>query len=175
MLNSKLVKSQALKGLLSVTFLFLALSICSCNQPTGVSSPFDGKAKDLAVKSNMMRVQAAAEAYFKDHTYMYPNEINDEFKSYFAGGDVASKKPGSALTNPFTGQMEWPVIGTITDLKQARSGFAKPLQKGVIEYSPINGGKSYAIRGGGYEDKELTMVNGAAPLVLSRDDFKGGK
>ncbi|HMP52153.1 MAG TPA: hypothetical protein PKD05_11435 [Candidatus Melainabacteria bacterium] len=164
--------SRTRRNLLSVTVAFFAIALTQGCQQAQMAGSYDGAAKNLAVKANMQRVQAAAEAYFRDHTYMYPAEINDDFKSYFPGGDPASKKPGSALTNPFTGQPEWPVIGTITDLTTARAGLPKALSKGVIEYSPINGGKSYAVRAGGFDDKEIPQMNSNSPLVLSRDNFE---
>lgn len=172
MFNLEFLKSGQQRKLLSVTALFLTLGLVAGCKQAQVAGTFDGAAKNLAVKANMLRVQEAAENYFKDHTYMYPTELNDDFKSYFPGGDPASHKPGNALTNPFTGQSEWPQIGTIQDLKSARAGLPKTMAKGSVEYSPINGGKSYAIRGGGFDDKEVPQVNSNSPLVLSRDNYK---
>ena len=174
-MNFEFIHEKRVVGtfLLSVTLILAAGFVSSCaHQNVGVANSFDGEAKNLAVRANMKNTQAAAEAYFKDHTYMYPKEIDDEFKSYFPGGDVASKKPGNAFINPFTGQVEWPVLGSVTSVQAARSGPTKPLNKGVIEYSPIDGGKSYAIRGGGWDDKEITVAGSKMPMVLSRKDEK---
>lgn len=176
MLGFNMLNRYLGRSLLSVTLVIFALSLAGCGgQQTGVTNAFDGEAKNLAVKQNMKRVQAYAEAYFKDHTYMYPSQIDDEFKCYFPGGDLAKKKPGNGLTNPFTGQAEFPVIGEVKDAKGARTGKTKPLKRGVIEYSPINGGKSYAVRGGGYTDKEISIVTGDSPYVLSRDNFEAAQ
>ena len=172
MINLEFLKSGQKGKLLSVTLSVVALGLVTGCQQARVAGSYDGAAKNLAVKANMLRVQEAAENYFSDHTYMYPPELNDDFKSYFPGGDPASHKPGSPLTNPFTGQPEWPTIGTIQDLKTARAGLPKAMPKGAIEYSPINCGKSYAIRGGGFDDKEVPHVNSNSPLVLSRDNYK---
>lgn len=172
MISLEFLKCGIGRNLLSVTTLMFGLLVCFGCQQAQVAGTFDGAAKNLAVKSNMKRVQAAVEAYFRDHTYMYPVQIDDDFKSYFEGGDTSAHKAGSPPTNPFTGQGEWPVLGEIKDPKEARAGLPKAMPKGVIEYSPIDGGKSYAIRAGGYDDKEIPEMNSNSPMVLSRDTFE---
>lgn len=104
---------------------------------------------------------------------MYPTQIDDDFKSYFEGGDPASKKAGTPPINPFTGTPEWPVLGTITNLAAARQQIPIELQKGVIEYCALDGGKSYGIRGGADSGKAISSEDAAhmGTLVLSREDY----
>ena len=146
----------------------VALSAC---QQAQVADSYSERAKTYVVKANMKKVQAAAEAYFKDHTYMYPTKIDDDFKSYFDGGDPAAKKPGKGPNNPFTGNEEWPVLGGLTDPVAARQEVPMELGKGVIEYSAVDGGKNYAIRGGAENRKSITGENESnmGSYVISRD------
>jgi len=139
-----------------------------------VAETYDGRAKTIGVRANMVVVQEAAEKYFKDHTYMYPVTLDDDFKSYFPGGDSAAKKPGKPPINPFTGEAEWPVVGTITDLAQARSATPPAMKKGQLEYSAIDGGKNYGIRGGADTEKAIHSEDAAqmGTLVLSRDTIE---
>lgn len=157
-----------LLGALTASF---ALSGCGGAQ---VADTYNERAKNFAVRANMVAVQNAAERYFKDHTYMYPTAIDDDFKSYFEGGDPASKKPGKGPINPFTGLGEFPVLGTITDIAQARMALPGDLPKGTIEYSPIDNGKSYGIRGGADVGKAMRSEDAAqmGTLVLSRDTYE---
>ncbi len=136
------------------------------------ANTYGEKAKTIVVKVNMKTVQVAVEKYFRDHAYKYPVQIDDEMKSYFSGGDPAKKTPGTAPRNPFTGETEWPALGTITDLQATRNGAPTSLKKGVIEYSPLDGGKSYAIRGGAENDMAVSAADGNNTVVLSRDDFE---
>lgn len=139
----------------------------------GGNMDYNERAKTIGVKANMKVVQTAAESYFKDHTYMYPTVIDDDFKSYFPGGDPVAKKAGKAPLNPFTGTADWPVLGTITNIEEARKATPDALIKGTIEYSPIDGGKSYGIRGGAETNKAITgdSASNMGTLVLSRDDY----
>lgn len=139
----------------------------------GGSMDYNERAKTIAVKANMKLVQDAAEKYFKDHTYMYPTAIDDDFKSYFAGGDPVAKKAGKAPLNPFNGTAEWPILGTLTNVEETRKQAADTLAKGAIEYSPIDGGKSYGIRGGAENGKAIigASASNLSTLVLSRDDY----
>ncbi len=160
-LNSKMSSCMALAA-----FVF---AVTGC----GGSMDYNERAKTIGVKANMKVVQEAAEKYFKDHTYMYPTAIDDDFKSYFPGGDPVAKKPGKAPLNPFNGTGEWPIIGTLTNVEEARKVAPDALAKGVIEYSPIDGGKSYGIRGGAESGKAIQgeSASNLSTLVLSRDDF----
>lgn len=150
-----------------------ALTVVFAVTGCGGNMDYNEKAKTIGVKVNMKTVQTAAENYFKDHTYMYPTAIDDDFKSYFPGGDSVAKKPGTAPLNPFTGTGEWPILGTLANVEEARKATPDALVKGVIEYSPIDGGKNYGIRGGSETSKAITAEDAShmGTLVLSRDDF----
>ncbi len=163
-------------------FLFgaITLSVAATGCAGGganVPDTINERAKTIVVRSNLNEVQKAAEKYFKDHTYMYPTAIDDDFKSYFEGGDPATKKPGKPPINPFTGNPEFPVLGTITDLAQARQAPPGDLKRGVIEYNALEGGKSYGIRGGDEKDKALHSEDAAqaGTLIISRDTWEPGK
>jgi hypothetical protein len=151
----------------------MSFAISSCSQAQ-VADTYSERAKTIAVRANMVEVQKAAEKYFKDHTYMYPTTIDADFKSYFEGGDPASKKAGKPPINPFTGNPEFPVLGTITDLAQARLATPFDVPKGVIQYSPLENGKSYGIVGGADTGKAIHSEDAAqmGTLVLSRDDYQ---
>lgn len=150
------------------TLAVVVFAVTGC----GGNLDYNEKAKTIGVKENMKTVQAAVEKYFSDHTYMYPTVIDDDFKSYFQGGDSVAKKPGKPPLNPFTGTEEWPVMGKITNLEEARKAAPDTLGKGVIEYSPLDGGKSYGIRAGAETGKAVSSdQNNVATLVLSRDTF----
>ncbi len=153
--------------------LALSFVVSGCQQAQ-VADTYSERAKTIAVRANMVTVQAAAEKYFKDHTYMYPTMIDDDFKTYFPEGDPASKKEGKPPLNPFTGLGEWPILGSLTDLASARTATPTELKKGVIEYSPLESGKSYGIRAGADTGKAIHSEDAAqmGTLVLSRDDFQ---
>jgi hypothetical protein len=160
----KSIKSSWVGALALVVF-----AVTGC----GGSMDYNERAKTIGVKANMKVVQEAAEKYFKDHTYMYPTVIDDDFKSYFPGGDSVAKKAGKAPLNPFNGTGEWPIIGTLTNVEEARKATPDVLAKGAIEYSPVDGGKSYGIRGGAETGKAITgeSASNMGTLVLSRDDY----
>lgn len=149
----------------------ITLLVSSCKHFEVVDA-YSEKAKTWAVKGNMWAVREAAENYAKDHTYMYPTQIDDEFKSYFPGGDPKTKKPGKAPINPFTGKEEWPQLGYIVNLEDARNILPGGLKRGILEYTPLENGKSYAIRGGSEADKAIGAEDGGAEtptMVISRD------
>ncbi len=139
-----------------------------------VADTYNERAKAIAARANLDVVQSAAEKYAKEHLYMYPTKIDDDFKACFPEGDPASKKPGKAPINPFTGIGEWPVMGKITDLVTARATTPEQIGKGIIEYSSLEGGKNYAIRGGADTGKAMDAEDAShvGTLVLSRDTYK---
>ncbi len=143
-------------------------------QGAQVADTYNERARAISARANLEVVQNAAEKYAKEHLYLYPTQIDDDFKACFPEGDPATKKPGKAPLNPFTGNPEWPVIGKVTDLVAARTTTPEQIGKGVIEYSPINGGKDYAIRGGADTGKAMDAEDAShvGTLVLSRDTFK---
>jgi hypothetical protein len=152
--------------------LVVMLAVTGCNRGN-VAETYNERAKTIGVKANMKVVQAAAENYFKDHTYMYPTTLDDDFKSYFPGGDSVAKKPGKPPINPFTGLGEWPVVGAMTDLAKARLDTPTDMEKGKLEYNAIDNGKNYGIRGGSEASKAITSEDAGhmGTLVYSRDDY----
>ncbi len=162
-------------ALLIMALIPFVCGASGCSQ-ANIANSYNEKAKTIVVRANMKAVQNAAEKYSKDHIYLYPTKIDDEFKYYFSGGDPTAKKVGQAPTNPFTGTAEWPVLGNVSDLSVSRSAAPEALAAGTIEYSPLNNGKSYAIRGGGEDGKAIASDNAAAAgtgtMVLSRDNYE---
>lgn len=148
------------------------LTSCSGGNVVGMAGDYNDKAKTFTVIANMKVVQNNAEKYMRDHGYMYPMQIDDEFKSYFEGGDTAAKKPGNAPINPFTGSGEWPVLGSLTDVPKVKADPPVMLPKGQIEYSPMEGGKAYAVRGGDEHGMTLVDAETKQVIVLTRDNFK---
>lgn len=154
--------------------LTCGLSACSpMGTAVSTAGSYDGKAKEIVVKANMKTVQNAAEKYASDHIYLYPKAIDDEFKYYFPDGDPAAKKIGTAPTNPFTGQAEWPILGKLVEVAASRANAPDPVQMGSVEYSPIDNAKSYAIRGGDANGKAIPGDNmsNSGVLLLSRDNY----
>lgn len=146
------------------------LLVAGCAQ-LQTANTYGEKAKVIAVRVNMRMVQQAAEAYAQDHTYLYPTQIDDDFKSHFENGNPSARLPGIAPINPFTGQSEWPVLGQQADLLEARSAAPTALKSGVIEYSPLNDGKSYAIRAGDESNLAIAGEGASKTLVISRDSY----
>ncbi|MCA9803028.1 MAG: hypothetical protein KC777_13750 [Cyanobacteria bacterium HKST-UBA02] len=165
----KLVRSG--RGVQVLVMLAVAPAVLSGCAQLKTANSYGEKAKTIVVKSNMQLVQNAAEEYARDHTYLYPTAVDDDFKSYFENGNPPAHLAGHAPTNPFTGQGEWPVLGKAEDLLQARSAPPTPLQPGVIEYSPLNEGKSYAIRAGDEQGMAIAGEGSSKTLVISRDTY----
>jgi TonB family protein len=119
---------------------------------------------------HMHSVKMAAELYAVNHDGVYPLAIDDSFKEYLkaGGGDPKSRWP---MVNPFTYRVEWPIPGRVLDVARLRASRPSPLPPGVVEYSPVANGQSYAIRGGGPNGRALPGTwEGSATLVLSTDN-----
>lgn len=161
------------KNYLVIGSLFGSILLTGC-KGAQVADTYNERARAIAARANLEVVQAAAEKYAKEHLFMYPTKIDDDFKACFPEGDPASKKPGIAPINPFTGSPEWPVMGKVTDLATARALTPELIGKGVIEYSSLDGGKNYAIRGGADTGKAMDAEDAShvGTLVLSRDSYK---
>jgi len=146
----------------------------------------------LAVLANMMAVQFAAESYYEKFG-KFPLKLDEEFKSCFPnhppGQQAASvreqkgidsplptasdlqKQPisGLPLRNPYTRNLEWPVLGRFKTVKEARFTPPGGLKPGIIEYNPIDGGKDYAIRAGGPDGKAfIRHKNDQQTFTLSK-------
>lgn len=128
------------------------------------------KAKNSVVKSNMQTVQAAIEAYAKDHGGKYPLSIDELLKTYFPGGEP-KKSPGEALLNPFTRQKEWPVMGDLKSVSATKMGDLLPTAPGSIQYSCICDEAAqptaYAITGGDNNGLSISDYAEVHPLVLT--------
>lgn len=133
------------------------------------------KAREASVKANMRTAQIAAEMYATDHAGSYPGAVDNAFKSFFPGGKSDSTDVGTALgsLNPFTGKMEWPTTGGVTDVQAARNSGPAPVVggAGAVEYSHIADASGndtvYAIRGGGKNGNALGGLTQGSTLVLS--------
>ncbi|HEY9871299.1 MAG TPA: tetratricopeptide repeat protein, partial [Candidatus Obscuribacterales bacterium] len=119
---------------------------------------------------HMHSVKMAAELYAVNHDGAYPLAVDDSFKEYLkaGAGDAKSRWP---MVNPFTYRVEWPITGRVLDVARLRASRPSPLPPGVVEYSPVANGQSYAIRGGGPDGRALPGTwEGSATLVLSTDN-----
>lgn len=111
--------------------------------------------QDEIVKSIMEFMQFCAEQYAELHGGIYPPRLDGEH--------YISK-------NPFTRQAESLILGKITSVAESRGSEPGPLDPGVVEYSSLGQGKSYAIRGGGHDGRALLgLKRGKSTLVLSTD------
>jgi type II secretory pathway pseudopilin PulG len=84
---------------------------------------YDNQMRLVTIKQNMKMVQIAADAYAANNNGDYPIQPDDAgFKSYFPGGNCNRQKPqdGNYPENPFTHKQEAPMLGNVTDAKQAR-------------------------------------------------------
>jgi hypothetical protein len=129
-----------------------------------------------SAKANMRTLQWSAESYAEHHSGSFPKQVNDDFKIFFPGGDVTSHRIGRPLVNPFTGRAEWPVAGTIANLKTVRNSAPSKLAPGVLEYSCVEGGRLYAIRCGAANGKAIPGLTETmkSTLVLGKDGDGAG-
>jgi hypothetical protein len=119
----------------------------------------------------MRNTQVAAEHYAADHgSINYPTSIDDMFKTYFAGGEGGRRPAPVGPVNPFTGENEFPYLGTARakSAEEIRRSKRIEIQRGKVEYIPLEGGKGYAIIGGAHDDKILLDdLNPGSNLVYS--------
>gem|GEM_PF-1068885 len=127
------------------------------------------------VKKNMYKVQAATERYAGHHQGKYPTKIDRAFQSYFpfGGADDENFSTLSCIYNPFTRAKEMPVLGKLKSLEEARRQATQKIAAGVTEYTPIDNGKSYVIRGAGGRGEIVTVGatgrDSKTTLILSSD------
>jgi type II secretory pathway pseudopilin PulG len=84
---------------------------------------FDNQIRLEKVGQNMTAVQMAANAYAINNNGHYPIQPDDPaFRCYLPGGNCNSQSPkgGNYPENPFTHKVEPPLLGKISDVKQAR-------------------------------------------------------
>ncbi len=123
----------------------------------------------------MIKTQAAAECYASHHQGRYPTKIDNAFHSYFpyGGYDDQNFATLSCVYNPYTNSKDMPVLGKIKSLEQARRLISDKIGVGVTEYSPIENGKSYVIRGGDGKGKIVSLMPKGPfsniPFVLTSD------
>lgn len=109
---------------------------------------FDGE-----IRHHMRSAQIAAESYAMDHGGKYPMTVGELM-------------PGiNNNTNSLTGDTVLVVLGSLNDVGKERGATPGVLAKGTIEYTPLEGGVRYAVRGGDHQG--LAMRNGDGTMVLS--------
>ncbi|HEY9787818.1 MAG TPA: hypothetical protein V6D17_20695 [Candidatus Obscuribacterales bacterium] len=167
-----------MKLLQSPTFILfllavIQLSLADSRAENKFGVPTTPEQKDVYVRGNMMKVRIAAEKYASHHQGKFPTAIDRAFQSYmpYGGCDDVNCSTLSCLYNPCTSMKELPVLGQIKNVHLARKSLPGPLSAGVVEYSAIDGGKDYAIRGGNSYGKALAEDNsgGKRTLVVSSD------
>jgi hypothetical protein len=151
---------QSICRILILLLCTFACSSCGGDQ-TLPPDPFEAdkvKKQDKQLKENMRVVQKAAERFAADHgSVNYPVEVDEMFKSYFPGGTEGRVAAQVGPVNPFTAANEFPLLGkrTVASAEEMRHTKRFELQRGVIEYIPLDGGHSYAIIGGAHDGKVL--------------------
>lgn len=110
---------------------------------------------ELDVVANMTRLQLAVETYAANH-HKYPQDKRE----------LEEALCGRELVNPFNRQPEIPTIGTAID-EEFATQTSFELLPGEIEYSPINSGVNYIIRGGAANGKALPGPSPGFTYTLS--------
>ena len=136
------------KGGLSKASLLLHLNRGFCVE-------LDIVALELQVKASMSKLQVGVETYSRKHN-SYPKN----------GSELADALIGPLPTNPFSKNSEFPSIGSALS-EDLATRVACLLRPGEIEYSPINMGANYIIRGGGTDGKGLAGPTLGSTYVLS--------
>lgn len=179
--NSKEDAASKLKGLKPGTVVYISIKNGSGYVIAAVGSngkPIRQKGQVLilthdpveSAKANMKVLQWSAESYAEHHMGKFPKEINDDFKLFFPGGDFRTHRSGRPLLNPFTGQKQWPVSGSIDDIARARKSAPSKLAPGLLEYSCVAGGRLYAIRCGAANGKAMSGEPSAkSTLIIGKD------
>lgn len=134
--------------------------VAGSTQPTDAVTTPANPNPDAATKGNMRNLQIAVENYANDHRGTYPSSLA-----------VLRSLLDRPPTNAVTGVGDWPIFGSITSVETARQGLGDPnplgaISPGAVEYSAIDYGASYAIRGGGADGYPITHIRGQT-LVLS--------
>ena len=124
--------------------------------------------------ANMRTVEWAVERYAEDHMGKYPKSIDNDFKMCMPNGDANKKVVGNQLLNTCNHKLEWPVLGTISNITRARRAEPIPMPAGQIEYSCV-GDNNYAIRAGACIGKALSNdERKSKTYVLAKDGDGGG-
>jgi transcriptional regulator with XRE-family HTH domain len=112
-------------------------------------------ALELQVKASMSKLQVSVESYWRKHN-VYPNDVTELMEA------LTDQLP----INPFTNKPERPSMGTAID-EEAAIRVSSILRPGEIEYSPIEKGANYIIRGGGNDGRGLAGQTLGCTYVLS--------
>jgi transcriptional regulator with XRE-family HTH domain len=136
------------KGGLSRASLLLHLQNGFCRN-------LDIVALELQVKASMSRLQVCVENYSRKLN-CYPND----------GDQLVEALSGQLAINPFTKTPECPSLGTAID-EELATRVSSIMRPGEIEYSSINKGANYIIRGGGADGKGLSGHSLGSIYVLS--------
>lgn len=110
---------------------------------------------EFDVLGNMSKLQFAVESYARSHK-RYPR---DE-------AELEEALAGRKLINPFLQIAESPTIGSAID-EEFATRTSCLLRPGEIEYSPMNSGSNYIIRGGAGDGKALQGTTPGSTYVLS--------
>jgi hypothetical protein len=142
--------------------------LAACGDAGGDFPRRQSAEKDADVGRTMRRLQVIVEHYAARHGGdHYPVAIDNAFKSYFPGGSEDDRTPSPVgMVNPFNGINEFPAMGSVTDIEKARNGASFPIKRGRIEYSVLDGGKSYAIVGGAHDGLALMDENDPGHVLV---------
>jgi hypothetical protein len=145
-----------------------ACLLSACGDAGGESSRRQYAERDAEVGRTMRRVQVIVEWYAGHHGgNRYPAAVDDAFKSYFPGGRDDDRTPSPVgPVNPFTGINEFPAMGSLRDIEKTRNGPRFPIKRGSIQYSVLDGGKSYAIVGGAHDGLALMDENDPGHVLV---------
>ncbi len=146
----------------AIVLAIIPLTLAACGLVPGYYSGADGQETDKRVWENMRDLQTAAEHYAANHGGdKYPLAVDDAFKSYLPGGREDDKTPRPVgLINPFSGANEWPSLGGIKSITEVRRQSPPWLRPGEIQYTPVAGGRGYAIIGGAHDGHALRDWDG---------------
>lgn len=150
----------------------IAANLASCSKPEDeatVKTVVQDPQRDREVRECMQRVQVATEHYAAAHgSDSYPQSVDNEFKSFFPGGEEGKKPAPIGPVNVYSGINEFPQPGNIPSVSLARNGQRISIAPGKILYCPLSTGKAYAILGGAGDG--LALMDEKHPgqvLVLS--------
>jgi hypothetical protein len=172
-LNYRKRKTSALTVLEVLMLVFLGIMILGIVAPKLIFA--EEIVKESEVKVNMRIAQVAAESYAADHDGHYPAEVDDAFKSYFPGGSCDGKTPApEPPKNPFSGQREFPVKGSLTyDSAATRTHIPDQTgaSAGQVVYVPqvanAQENRGYAILGTGGFGTAVPGATAASTTVLT--------
>ncbi|MBN9396436.1 MAG: prepilin-type N-terminal cleavage/methylation domain-containing protein [Candidatus Melainabacteria bacterium] len=130
------------------------------------------KAREASVKGNMRTAQIAAESFATDQGN-YPSSSDaggTRYQSYFPGGGNDGQTIGTAkgFVNPLTNVVEFPILGSISDVQTLRQGAPASIGggPGQVIYCPLTAQNSYAILGNNKKSIPLAGPNNTT-LVFS--------